>query len=43
MGKYWGYIGIMEKKMGTIGVIGVISFLLSWSSVRALSEVFFLI
>ena len=21
---YWGYIGIMEKKMETIGIIGVI-------------------
>ena len=22
MGEYWGYIGIMEKKMETIGIIG---------------------
>ena len=24
MGLYWGYIGIMEKKMETTGIIGVI-------------------
>ena len=24
IGLYWGYIGIMEKKMETIGIIGYI-------------------
>ena len=24
LGLYWGYIGIMEKKMEAIGIIGII-------------------
>ena len=27
---YWGYIGIVEKKMETIGIIGVIDGLVLW-------------